>query len=206
MLEGLHIPLCVLASMGLFDYVLPTLMRSPWLGRLAAWRGYDAPGLRRLLLFCAVIVTIPSNLYLLSSSSLSVVNRDPSLFYESAEVEAIAWLEDHTERSDTVLSSYEIGRFIPARVGQRVFMGHFIETMEVDRKRELASTFFQSDISDSSRYDLLDEYGIRYLFHGPREQQLGDFDPSGVPYLTQVYANERVAVYRVDRKEVLSYH
>jgi len=157
---------------------MPDLMRMPWLQRLAAWRGYDTPRLRRLLLFSTVAATLPSNLYLVAGSSLAAVQDDPSLYYSQEEMGAVDWLGNNTERSETILASYSMGRLIPARVGNRVFMGHFIETVEVQRKKELATIFFRADTTDDFRHNLLNEYHIRYVLHGPRERLLGDFDTS----------------------------
>jgi hypothetical protein len=197
MVEGLHIPLCVLATIGLFESVLPAVMNSRWLNSFARWRGYQRTGLRRLLLYSVLMATFPSNLYLVLGYSASALNNSASLYYHQAEVEAVDWLGRNTERADTVLASYRIGRYIPARAGNRVFMGHFHETVEVEHKRRLAESFFQHTTSDNARRDLLTEYRIRYVYHGPTEKQMGDFDPSSVPYLTPAYNNVSVAIYRV---------
>jgi hypothetical protein len=199
MVEGLHVPLCVLATIGLFEYVVPAILRSGWLQRIARWRGYETRGLRQLVVFSLVAATFPSTLFLTADSTLRALDSRSALFYPTEEIEAIDWLKHNTRRTDTVLASYEMGRLIPARAGNRVFMGHFIETVEVDRKRELASTFFQADTSEAFRHDLLEEYGIIYVFHGPREEQMGGFDPSSSPYLRLSYSNNEVRVYRVLR-------
>ena len=198
MVEGLHVPLCILATFGLFEYLLPIALNSSWLNRFAHWRGYKRPGLRRLLLFSVIMATFPSNLYLLAEASAAALLGNPILFYRSEEVEAVDWLKDNTERTDTVLASYKIGRYIPARAGNRVFMGHIIETVEVEYKKQLAEVFFQDSTTDDFRRDLLTEYGIDYIFHGPAERQVGQFDPSTAPYLTSVYDEPSVAIYRVN--------
>lgn len=197
MVEGLHVPLCVLATIGLFEYVVPATLRSGWLERIAEWRGYETKRLRQLLAFSLVVATFPSTLFLAADSTLRALESRSPLFYTTEEIEAIDWLKHNTERTDTVLASYEMGRLIPARAGNRVFMGHFIETVEVDRKKELAATFFRAGTSDGFRRDLLNEYGISYLFHGPREREMGGFDPSGSTFLTLSYSNDEVRIYRV---------
>jgi hypothetical protein len=197
MVEGLHIPLCVLATVGLFEYLLPVAMNSGWLNRFAHWRGYESSGLRRLLLYSVIVATFPSNLYLVAGYSASALRNDPALYYRREEVEAVDWLKSNTDNTDTVLASYTMGRLIPARAGNRVFMGHFHETVEVEYKKRLAVSFFQDSSSDDFRRDLLTEYGIRYVFHGPTERQIGEFEPSRAPYLTPVYGNVCVAIYRV---------
>jgi hypothetical protein len=198
MVEGLHVPLCVLAAVGLLEFLLPRALASEWLTRFARWRGYRTDGLHRFLVFSVIVATFPSNLYLLVSASSIALRHDPGLFYERHEVEAIDWLKDNTRRSDPVLASHKTGRLIPARAGNTVFMGHTIETVQFERKIELAASFFQADTSDDSRRALLIEYGIRYVFHGPRERQLGDFDPSRSDYLTPAYSNPAVTIYSVD--------
>jgi hypothetical protein len=184
MFEGLHIPLCILATVGLFEYLLPVALNSSWLNRFARWRGYERPGLRRLLLYSVIMGSFPSRLYLAASSSVYALQNHPSLYYQHEETEAIDWLRNNTRRTDTVLASYEVGRLIPARAGNRVFMGHWCETVELEHKKQLSVKFFQDSTGDDFRLDLLAEYGIRYVFHGPTERQLGEFDPSKAACLT----------------------
>jgi hypothetical protein len=198
MVEGLHVPLSILATVGLFEYLLPIALNSSWLDRFARWRGYNRPGLRRLLLYSVILATFPSNLYLLAEASSAVLLGNATLYYASGEADAVDWLNENTQDTDTVLASYKIGRFIPAYAGNRVFMGHIIETVDIDQKRELAGTFFQVNTSDEFRQRLLSEYGIRYVFHGPREKEMGDFQPSTCQYLLPVYRNSEVIIYRVE--------
>lgn len=198
MIEGLHVPLCILATIGLFEYLLPAAMNSGWLRRFACWRGYRMRGLRHLLLYSVIMATFPSNLYLLAGYSVSVLQNAPALYYREDEIEAVVWLKKNTERTDTVLASYEIGRLIPAHAGNRVFMGHWCETVEVEHKKQLAVSFFRDGTGDDFRQDLLADYGISYVFHGPTERRTGGFNPSKASYLTPVYSNASVAMYRVN--------
>ncbi len=197
MVEGLHVPVCILATIALFECLVPYIMRSDWVSRFARWRGYTSDGLRHLLLFAVIVATFPSNLYLVAGYSGSVLSHHPSLFYHREEVEAVDWLGENTARTDTLLASYRMGRYVPARVGHRVFMGHFHETVQLNDKMRLAESFFSEEASDRSRRRLLAEYRIRYVFHGPSEMQMGRFEPSAAPYLTEVYSNDLVIIYGV---------
>lgn len=198
MVEGLHIPLCILATVGLFGYLMPLVTKSERVQRFARWRGYQSEGLQRLFLFSIIVATFPSNLYLVAGHSASVLSYHPSLYYERDEVEAVDWLRENTSPTNTVLASYRIGRYVPARAGNRVFMGHFHETMHLEEKERLAERFFQDTSGDGARRRLLSDYGIAYVFHGPAEREMGGFDPSEVSYLTQAYANASVAIYGVN--------
>jgi hypothetical protein len=197
MVEGLHVPISVLATIGLFDGLVPYAMRSKRLSRFACWRGYTKQGLRRLLVFSVIVATFPSSLCVLVGSSASALHHDPDLFHEREEIEALEWLGRNTAVEDTVLTSYRVGRYIPARIGHRVFMGHFHETVERDNKILLAQSFFSEGTSDRDRRRVLSEYGIRYVFYGPSEKEMGASDLSQQPYLTPVYRNDLVTIYGV---------
>jgi len=119
------------------------------------------------------------------------------LYFHKEEVAAVDWLRESTDSTDTVLASYRIDRYIPARAGNRVFMGHAHETVDVKNKRQLAESFFHLATSDISRQDLLAGYGISYVFYGPTERRLGGFDPSKVAYLVPAYNYSSVTIYRV---------
>jgi len=195
MLEGVQVPLSVLAAQGLGG-ILASLRRSSLLKRLRP-PGYPLHKLRLLLLNLLLVSTLPSNLYLVAGATLAAWQRHPSLFHPRTTVEAIDWLETHSAWTDTILSSYETGNYIPARIGHRVFWGHWSGTAWYAQKRRLALTFFGERTDDAWRIAFLREYGIRYLFYGPEEKALGAFDPTGKPYLTPVFSNGRVTVYEV---------
>ncbi|HUW96917.1 MAG TPA: hypothetical protein VMW58_14130 [Anaerolineae bacterium] len=197
MVEGLHVPICILATIGLYECLVPSVRRLGWASRFARRRGYTSEGLRSLLVFSVVVATFPSNLCLVAGGSASVLLHDPDLFHRREEVEAIEWLGQNTASEDTVLASYEVGRYLPARIGHRVFMGHIHETVQLSEKIRLADSFFSEDTTDRDRRRLLSEYRIRYVLYGPSEMEMGRFDPSLAPYLTPMYSNDLVAVYNV---------
>jgi uncharacterized membrane protein len=118
------------------------------------------------------------------------------LYHSQCEVEAVLWLGERTQPRDTVLSSYEIGGYIPARIGHRVFWGHWTESIHLPQKRAEARAFY-SDSETLDRPRFLTYYGIAYVFHGPREREMGSFDPSATPYLEPVFQRGDVVVYEV---------
>ena len=194
-ITGLHIPLCILASLGLFKYVLPTVYHSRVSRAISRALSYDRRRLRSFILNLIVVATFPSNLYLLASSSLLALQGSPVLFHTEAENEAIDWLAENSQPTDIILCSYWVGNYIPARIGHRVFLGHWDETIDYIQKREAVKAFFQSQTDDSTRLDILQEHGIAYLFYGPQEGDLGDFNPAGHPYLAQRFSNDKVSIY-----------
>jgi len=196
MVTGLHIPLCTLASLGLFKYVLPTVYHSRVSRAISRALSYDRRRLRLFILNLIVVATFPSNLYLLASSSLAALQGYPALFHTEAENQAIDWLAENSQPTDTILCSYWVGNYIPARIGHRVFWGHWNLTIDFVSKRRLAEAFFQSQTDDATRRELLQTYDIAYLFYGPQERALGDFNPEDKPYLMKTFSNSKVSIYR----------
>jgi hypothetical protein len=197
MVTGLHIPLCILASLGLFKYVLPAVYHSRVSGAISRALSYDRRRLRLFILNLIVVATFPSNLYLLASSSLAALQGYPTLFHTEAENQAIDWLAENSQPTDTILCSYWVGNYIPARIGHRVFWGHWNLTIDFVSKRQLAETFFQSETDDAARRELLQTCSIAYLFYGPQERALGDFKPEEKPYLKKTFSNSEFSIYQV---------
>jgi uncharacterized membrane protein len=44
---------------------------------------------------------------------------------------------------------------------------------------------------------MLQEYNIDYLFHGPAERQVGDYDPQGSALFEPVFETPLTSIYRV---------
>lgn len=198
LIEGFQIPLCILAGLGLARYVLPAVTRSGLASRLTRFQRYTRPKLRRFVTTAIILLTVPSNLLLVATSLVQVSRPSPPIFHEGMELEAMDWLAAHTQPSDTVFSSYEVGNYIPARAGNRVFLGHGSETIHSVEKEDIVKQFFQAQTSDAYRKEILRRYHIAYLFYGPAERVLGDFQPAASPYLKEVFTNGRYAVYKVN--------
>ena len=198
MVEGVHVPLSILAAAGLYSYYLPRLERSSTLRKLVTLRerSYSPRRFRNFVVFLVLVVAVPSNLYILASLAATAVQQPYPFFHEQAENEAINWLGEQTEPLDTVLAAYGTGSYIPARINHRVFAGYWAETAHFDAKLEMVDRFFQEGTPDTWRGQLLQEYAITYIFYGPREAALGDFNPAESAYLSPVFANELVTIYR----------
>jgi hypothetical protein len=196
MIEGFQAPLAVLATQGLVGWLMPLVGCSRLARRAARW-GYPRRRLSRLLALLVLALAALSNVYLLASLSLAAASRDESMFYRRAEVRAVEWLAANSADADTVLSSYIIGGYIPAHIGHRVFWGHWCETADRPGKGLEVRAFFSASTPDEQRRDILRRYGVAYVFYGPREKALGDFDPATAPYLERTFNEGEVSLFRV---------
>ncbi len=192
--QGFHVALSLLAAAGLCHWLLPRLRGSSLLHRLARYSPHPEITLRNVF----IILAVPSSLMvsLLGFKILATEHHFP-YFLPNEEVAAVAWLGERVDFQDVVLSSYGIGNYIPAHTDSRVFLGYRFETLDWEKKRDLLIEFYDAETEDEFRRKLLSEHGITYVYYGPEEKSLGDFDPSGVSYLSLLYARSGVKIYRV---------
>ncbi|NLE44962.1 MAG: hypothetical protein GX620_09600 [Chloroflexi bacterium] len=198
MVEGVHVPLCALAAVGLIDGLLPAIGRWSLTARITRW-GYSWCRLSRLIRAAVLGFSAVSNVYLVAGLTVATARGYSSLFVSQAEKKAIQWLGASTSPDEVVLSSYEMGGYIPASIGQRVFWGHWCETVDLLRKRAEAQAFYGTDELD--RCGLLRQYGISYVMLGPRERTIGPVNPEAVHCLRQAYVEQGVAIYAVVAEE-----
>jgi len=179
--DGYQAPLTVLGAWGMWN-VLTQLQR---------------PRVRRgLLTFCVGSMTLTNVLLVASALALLPGSNEP-IFRPTMEQRAADWLVQHAQ-GQVVLSSYTSGNYLPTRGAVRVFLGHGPETMHSSKKRALAGRFFDLETDDAWRRRLIAEYDVRWVWWGPWERALGDFDPGQATYLRQMYDRGGYVVYGVE--------
>jgi hypothetical protein len=198
--EGLQVPLAILASWGLFATVLPRIMRTRAVQALTNQPRYSQAGISRLVLFVVFAGTCLFNayLYLGTVATLGLIQPYP-VFRPQAEIEAMDWLKENTPPSAVVLGSYWTGSYLPGRSGNTVFVGHLYETIDFTAKRELANRFFSPDTPADWRRSFIEQQAIDFVFIGPHERQFEPFsleEDFGGGSLDLVYQNEQVRIYR----------
>lgn len=185
-LEGVQVPLGLLAALGLVHIA----------GRLRSAR------LRGLASAAVVGMTAISNIYMTTGLTLGAASRHPGLFWSHEVLTAVDWLGENASWNQTVLAGPETGSLIPARIGHRVVLGHGIETVDYEGKREALVSFFSTDTSNTHRLTLVREWEVSWVFHGPNEKKLGGFEPDSAPWLVPALQSPSVTVYRVSPGQV----
>ena len=112
-------------------------------------------------------------------------------FLDKSELEAMQWLEANTNRKDVVLSSYGVGNYIPRISGNKVFLGHWAQTIDFQDKKALAVKFYSTN-GDDFRKGLIEEYSINYVYYGIEERKMGSiiFNNSKI-----IFENEEVTIF-----------
>jgi asparagine N-glycosylation enzyme membrane subunit Stt3 len=183
-ITGLHVPLVILAAMGLEQVIWP---------RLAARRLAPA--------FTSVIVgvTTLTSFFVPLVAVAGVAQGRAPLVMSSDEAVAWSWLKTNTTWTDTVLAPVDTGQFIPAWAGNRVVYGHPLEAIDAEAKKAEVARFYGPDATTAERRALLERYGVQYVFLSTRglgrEGHLGqDMATLG---LVQVWARGNAALYQM---------
>jgi hypothetical protein len=169
---GLHVPIGILAAIGLTEIV-----RAKWL--------------RRALIGVTLLTSLFIELGLFGGAAA----RDPRIYLTTNEAAALSWLQVNAPRDAVVLASPELGSFIPAFAGQRVVYGHPYETVNAKAREQQVKDFY-ADAPDHAQ--VLKDYAVTYIVVGPRERKLGTFDATQL-LVEEVFSSGDVVVYRVNR-------
>ncbi|MFA6534229.1 MAG: hypothetical protein WCT37_03585 [Patescibacteria group bacterium] len=155
----------------------------------------------------------PLIIFFLILSNLAVVATDLKSYQKKAfpylipaEVSAAAeWLKNESAPEAVIISDIKDGNVLPALTGRRVYYGHGHQTIGFGVKARLAENWFWRVNHDpAAEWQFLTENNITYLWYSARERALGNFNPAAKDYLTEVYRNSGVVIYRVDPIEIVN--
>ncbi len=206
-LNGWQVPIAILATMGFYRRVIP------WL------RGRSGPGsqgrlalIRRalkseaVLAILLVVAALPTNVYLLAWRFVDLSRHSHPYYLARDEWEALRWLDANAPPGAVVLSSMDIGQYVPSMTGGRAFLAHWAMTADLYRKQDMVQAFFDSQVDDTERAHILQAYNVRYIFWGEAERKLGPLDPDKLPFAERVFSSSQAVVYQVKELSADSVH
>ena len=129
-----------------------------------------------------------TNIFLLLIAFIAAQAHPSNLFFTRSEWNGLMYLR-RSPPDGVVLSSPEMGLFIPAWADQRVVYGHPNETLDAATNRELVIRFFQGMPAHSE--DWLN--AVDYIYVGPRERRLGS--PAIPPVFKAAFVDGDVTIY-----------
>lgn len=190
---GLHPMLAILAAVGLV--------------RLWAWVGCARPFPRSLIrpavslglgqaLFGSTLLLYFATLQQVRGSDNVIANS--GLFQSTHTRRAADWLASSTGADDVLLAGVHTSNYFAGIVPGRVFVGHWVATVDFEDKERAMNRFFRADVVDAARLPFLVANNIRYVAYGPRERAIAASPPTLSPYLNLVYENAELSIYRVD--------
>lgn len=193
-INGFQVPVALLATNGLSRHLVP---------RIAQWRlvkPWNTSGkLFPVLAAFLILATVPSSIYFVGWR-LNDMSRHPSpYFLQADQVRALHWLNEHSSPDHIVLSSNDIGSFIPGLTGNRPFLSHWAMTLNFYSKREIVNRFFDSAATDAERIRIIQEYNISHVFWSDAERTLGAWNPDTATFLERDWSGATAVVYRIKR-------
>jgi hypothetical protein len=179
LIDGIYLPVAMLAAAAV-QMVVDRLRR---------------PRARRRFTFAVASASSISSLLVLAIAFRFAAIREPIIYLDVGEANAISWLAG--QRGSGVppgaLSEAETGLYIPELAGDRVYVGHYSETIDYLSRARLAGDAIRAGGPDLGRFMAAND--ITYLMVGPRERQQG-VGAVG-PELRRVYSAAGVDVYRL---------
>jgi hypothetical protein len=113
-----------------------------------------------------VIAVLPVNMYLLAWRFVDLGRVSHPYFLARDEVAALQWLDKNSSPRDIVLSSLDLGQYVPSVAGNSAFLAHWAQTLDYYTKQRLVVQFFDSHSSDGERATTLDQYNVGYVLVG----------------------------------------
>jgi hypothetical protein len=188
MLNSWQIPMMLLVTKGLYDFIAPAIVN---------WRPAMGEKAIRWVVVAFVIAVLPTNVYLWAWRFVDLARHDYPYYLHRDDVAALDWLRENTRSDDIVLSSLTVGQYVPALSGNTAFLAHWAQTVGFFDKRDRVARFFDGATPDEERAETVRAFDVDYVLHGPAERALGDYDPATTSWLALTFSLPQVQVYAV---------
>ena len=107
------------------------------------------------------------------------------------------WLAGTMGPNDVVLAENATGNYLAAFIPGRVFVGHWVATLDHGPKQAATRRFYRGDLQPEERRRFLAANNIRYVVYGPIERARGGSLPILTADLVRVATYADVTVYEV---------
>lgn len=145
-----------------------------------------------LFLSSLFLVTI----IILTGSLAAVWQPQEPLYRTADEVAAFEFLSTRAEEGQVVLAAFDTSNALPAWAPLNTLVGHGPESAHLAEIMPRVQLFFQSNTPAVVREKLLEEFDVCYVFYGPAERNLGDWDPQSSAKLSRIYAHGSYEIYQ----------
>lgn len=195
MLNGWQIPMMILVTEGLYDFIVPGITKwSPGILNLKSGIGKRA---KSVVVAAFVLAVLPTNVYLWAWRFVDLARHSYPYYLYRDEIAALDWLQENTLPDDVVLCSLTVGQYVPALSGNTAFLAHWAQTVGFYDKRDRVGRFFDAAVRDEERAETVHSFGVGYVLQGPAERRLGDHDLATTPWLELAFSAPPVDIYHV---------
>jgi hypothetical protein len=139
---------------------------------------------KKKIAIVAIAISIPSVMV-----GFALLYNLDAFYLTQNEFDALQQLKGMPQGN--VLSSFEIGAFVPEYAEKMSLLGERQETPEL---AENYAVFF-SNASSGQKQEILRKYDITYVFYSDFEKKTGTIDPA--LDIQKIYENSEVSIYRI---------
>ena len=152
-LLGVTIPLAILAIYGLSRLIqkVPFLLKR-----------------ESLIYFTYILFSSISTIYLILGLSIFLKTLPAERFYPKELDDAFIWLEENAAPNEFVLADISTSQILAQKTDLRVYVGHEMETIRFEEKKQKMQTFFKNPLSS----DWLLQTQIHWVIFGPYEKKI----------------------------------
>ena len=181
LLEGLHLPIAISASLALIGWNLKT--------------NFVKLSLIGILGFLSI-----TNVYQIKYA-IDVIASDASESYShhiyKRDLEGLLWIRDNSQPQDLILANFYYSNIIPGITGRYVYNGHIFNTVD-SRNKSILFDNFMENFESEKRSKFLFANKINYIFLG-KNDPYREFKDSlvGEEFLEVVWDKNDVTIFKV---------
>lgn len=181
-IEGVHIPFGIITGIFIFTILYDFLIK------------IINKKLVTFVIIILLLLMIPTNIYHLYIRFDNLNNGRgyfPYLvnnYLYPEEHEALLWLAENSNENEIVFSTYNIGNYIPSYMNNRVYLGHWAQTINFEKKSQEVIDFYKGNPVELNNID--------YIWYGIEEKRLNN---NLVPPENSdiVFNNEKVTIFKL---------
>lgn len=145
-----------------------------------------------------MMLTFTSTIILFAGGIQAVSDPAPPLYISVEEAKTFAYVEEKISSNAVILCSFQTGNPLPAWAPVHVVLGHSPETANYRQIRREVAAFYRTDTPPQTRLDTLNRYQVEYVYWGPAERDLGDWDLGAVDFLTLRFQEGAYQIFQVN--------
>lgn len=135
--------------------------------------GAGNASVQRWVTTALIVFVALTNIYLTAWRVIDLRRAQYPYYLSAGDVRALEHLATITTAGDVVLSSPELGVFVPVYSDARPFVAHWAQTLHFLARRRTAAYLYRPDTPDEVRQAFTSANGITFIMAGPSESLLG---------------------------------